>query len=152
MHKYSRLFFASLAFLCMLGFVLVGTASVFPKYTTLSALLNTIGGLILIADIILVLVADWKGFVTLNGRINWSSMSANKRFWLGLLFWIFSPVMLVVYLIQIARYKPAASPDVPPEIKQYMLDGDLRKFEQTITESLKQHQEARKQSEQSSNV
>jgi hypothetical protein len=116
MHKYHPLVFAGFVLLCLLGFVLASIASAFPA--SIAHVLNTIGGTLLVADAILVLVADWEGFTTLNGRITWRSISKNKRFWLGCLFCIFCPVPLVAYLIQVARYKPPASPVVPLEAHQ----------------------------------
>ena len=138
MHNYTPRFFAGLVSLCLLGWVLASIASAFPH--SIAHVLSTIGGTLLVADIILVLVADWEGFVTLNGHITWYTLSPNQRFWLGCLFWILCPVPLVVYLIQVARYKPAPPPEVPPEVQQYLLDGDLEQLQQRVTESLKQQQ------------
>jgi hypothetical protein len=108
MHKYSPTFFASIVSLCILGFVLAGIASALPHDAMLDQVLNATSGTILVADMVLVLIADWKGFLTLNGRINWSSMSDGRRILFALLYGVFGPIMLIVYLIQIARYKPIA--------------------------------------------
>jgi len=108
MHKYNPLFFAGLVSLCILGFVLAGIASALPHYTTLDPVLNAISGTVLVADMLLVLIADWKGFLTLNGLINWSNMSDSKRILFGILYCVFGPLLLILYLIQIARYKPLA--------------------------------------------
>jgi hypothetical protein len=79
--------------------------------------LNAIGITLLVAVMFLVLIADWKGFLTLNGRLNWSAMSDGKRMLFGLLYVVFGPVLLVVYLAQIARYKtPSAA--APQEAQQ----------------------------------
>jgi hypothetical protein len=115
MHKYSPLFFATLATLCVLGFILAGTASALPQYPALSHILNALGSSILVADMVLVLIADWRGFTSLNGRINWGAMSDLKRVVLGVVFVILSPLALIVYLAQIARSTaPAASHDTQP--------------------------------------
>lgn len=116
MHKYNPLFFAGLVSLCVLGFVLAGIASALPHYTTLDQVLTAISGTILVADMILVLIADWKGFLTLNGRLNWSSMSDGKRILFGILYCIFGPFLLIVYLVQIARYAPTPPPVAPQEV------------------------------------
>ncbi|HKD77499.1 MAG TPA: hypothetical protein VKB76_18480 [Ktedonobacterales bacterium] len=116
MHKYNPLFFAALASLCFVGFVLLGIASALPHYPTLDQVLNAIGGAILVADMILVLIADWRGFVTLNGRLNWSSMSDGKRILFGILYAVFGPLLLIVYLIQIARHMPPASSEAPQKV------------------------------------
>jgi len=116
MHKYNPLFFAALASLCFVGFVLLGIASALPHYPTLDQVLNAIGGTILVADMILVLIADWRGFVTLNGRLNWSSMSDGKRILFGILYAVFGPLLLIVYLIQIARHMPPASSEAPQKV------------------------------------
>jgi hypothetical protein len=113
MHTYTPRFFAGLVALCILGFVLAAVASAFPPAIT--RVLNALAGALLVVDSILVAVADWEGYSTLNGRIPWRSMPKNKRFWLVCLFWIFCPVPLVVYLVQVARYKPAPPPAVPQE-------------------------------------
>ncbi|HEY7835346.1 MAG TPA: hypothetical protein VIG30_17350 [Ktedonobacterales bacterium] len=136
MHKYRPLVFAGLVALCVLGFVLLGIASDLPHVVVLDEVLNAVGSAVLVADMILVLVADPRGFITLNGRIDWAKMSETKRFCLGCLAVIFSPLLLVVYLIQIARHATAASPAVPPEVQQYLRDGDLGALKQRVSESL----------------
>jgi hypothetical protein len=95
--------FDSLVAFCVLGFILLGVASALPHYTTLNQVLNTIGDVLLVTDTILVLLADWRGFLTLNGRLDWRAMSDFKRLGFGLLYLIFGPLLLVVYLVQIAR-------------------------------------------------
>jgi hypothetical protein len=112
MQKYNPLVFAALVLLCVLGFVLLGIASSLPQYQIVNQVLNAVGATLLVADMILVLIADWKGFLTLNGRLNWSAMSAGRRLLFGVLYVVFGPILLVIYLAQIARYKasPAAAP------------------------------------------
>lgn len=112
MRKYHPLVFATFVSLCVLGFVLLGTASSLPQYQTVNQVLSAIGGTLLVADMMLVLIADWKGFLTLNGRLDWSAMSDGKRMLFGALYVVFGPILLVVYLAQIARYKapPAGAP------------------------------------------
>ena len=105
MRKYHPLVFAAFVSLCVLGFVLLGIASSLPQYQTVNQVLNAIGVTLLVADMLLVLIADWKGFLTLNGRLNWSAMSDGKRIVFGLLYVVFGPVLLIVYLAQLARYK-----------------------------------------------
>ena len=105
MRKYHPLVFAAFVSLCVLGFVLLGIASSLPQYQTVNQVLNAIGVRLLVADMLLVLIADWKGFLTLNGRLNWSAMSVGKRMLFGLLYVVFGPILLIVYLAQLARYK-----------------------------------------------
>jgi len=117
MKKYNPPVFAALVSLCVLGFVLLGIASSLPQYQTVNQVLNAIGATLLVADMILVLIADWKGFLTLNGWLNWSAMSAGKRLLFGVLYVVFGPILLVIYPAQVARYK--ASPAVAsPEAQQ----------------------------------
>ncbi len=85
---------------------MLGIASALPHFTTLDQVLNAIGGTILVADMILVLIVDWKGFLTLNGRLNWSSMADGRRILFGILYVVFGPLLLIWYLIQIARFMP----------------------------------------------
>jgi hypothetical protein len=80
-------------------------------------MLSAIGITLLVADMMLVLIADWKGFLTLNGRLNWSAMSDGKRMLFGALYVVFGPVLLVVYFAQIARYK-SLSAAAPREAQQ----------------------------------
>ena len=116
MHTYTPRFFAGVVSVCILGCVLAAIASAFPPDVT--RVLNALAGALLVVDSILVAVADWEGYTTLHGRITWRSMSNNKRFWLVCLFWVFCPIPLVVYLIQVACSKPSAPPVVPQKIQQ----------------------------------
>jgi hypothetical protein len=104
MHKYTSLFFGILASLCFLGFVLLGIASALTRFTAAEQVLGTIGGTLLVADMVLVLINDWKGFLTLNGRITWNS--DGKRIAYGLVYLIFGPLLLIAYLVQVTRYAP----------------------------------------------
>jgi hypothetical protein len=103
MRKYHRLVFAAFVSPCVLGFVLLGTASGLPQYQTVNQVLSACGLTLLVTNMILVLIADWKGFLTLNGRLKWSAMSDGKRLLFGALYIVFGPVLLIVYLAQIAR-------------------------------------------------
>lgn len=118
MRRYHPLVFATLVSLCLVGFVLLGIASALPHLATLAQILNAIGGTILVAEIVLVLLVDWQGFTTLNGRINWSGMSDGKRFVLVCLACIFSPLLLIVYLVQIGRYASSYASVRPPTMFQ----------------------------------
>lgn len=117
MRKYSPLVFAAFVSLCVLGFVLLGIASGLPQYQAVNQVLSAIGASLLVADMILVLIADWKGFLTLNGRLDWGAMSDGKRLLFGALYIIFGPILLIVYLAQIARSKTssAVAPTDPPQ-------------------------------------
>jgi hypothetical protein len=116
MRAYHPLVFAAFVSLCVMGFVLLGIASSLPQYQTVNQVLSAIGITLLVADMILVLITDWKGFLTLNGRLNWGAMSDGKRMLFGALYVVFGPILLVVYLAQIARYK--ASSAAPQEAQQ----------------------------------
>jgi hypothetical protein len=115
MRAYSPLAFASLVALCVLGFALVGIASALPQYAALDHALNAGGEALLVADMVLVLIADWQGFLTLNGRLNWRSMSDGKRMLYGVLYLIFGPLLLIVYLGQIARNATPTAPAAPQD-------------------------------------
>jgi hypothetical protein len=117
MRIYHPFVFAAFVSLCVLGFVLLGIASSLPQYQTVNQVLSAIGTTLLVADMMLVLIADWKGFLTLNGRLNWSAMSAGKRMLFGILYGAFGPILLVMYLAQIARYK-APQAVAPHEAQQ----------------------------------
>src|SRR5262245_45726174 len=112
MRQYNPFVFAAFVSLCVLGFVLLGIASSLPQYQPVNQVLSAIGGTLLVADTILVLIADWKGFFTLNGRLDWRAMSDGKRILFGALYLVFGPILLIVYLAQIARY--TAPPAVAP--------------------------------------
>lgn len=113
MKKYYPPVFATFVSLCVLGFVLLGIASSLPQYPTVNQVLDAIGVTLLVADMTLVLIADWKGFLTLNGRLNWSAMSDGRRLLFGVVYVVFGPILLVIYLAQIARHK--TSPAAPTE-------------------------------------
>jgi hypothetical protein len=59
MRKYDPLVFAAFVSLCSLGYVSLGIASSLPQYQTVNQVSSAIGGTLLIAG--------WKGFLTLNG-------------------------------------------------------------------------------------
>jgi hypothetical protein len=105
MRKYHPLVFVAFVSLCVLGFLLLGIASSLAQYQALSQVLSAIGATLLVADMALVLIADWKGFLTLNGRLNWSAMSDGKRMVFGILYVVFGPILLALYLAQIARHQ-----------------------------------------------
>jgi hypothetical protein len=67
MRRYDPLVFAAFVSLCVLGFVSLGIASSLPQYQIVDQVSSAIGGTLLIAAMILVLIAGWKGFLTLNG-------------------------------------------------------------------------------------
>ena len=69
MRRYDPLVFATLVLLCVLGSVSLGIASRLPQYQTVNQALSVIGGTLLIADMMLLLFAGWKGVLTLNGGL-----------------------------------------------------------------------------------
>lgn len=91
--------------------VLVAVTSAFFGNTTDSTsnvqsvpytILSTIGGFLFIADLFGVLLFDFKGFITLNGLINWQQIHGKGRVWLIIAFICFFEIMLGVYLVRAA--------------------------------------------------
>lgn len=95
--------------------MLLGIASALPHTAALDQILNANGETILVAAIALVLIADWKGFLTLNGLIHWNRLSDGTRIVFGLGYLVFGPLLLVVYLNQIARHQPTPRRAPRPE-------------------------------------
>ena len=67
-------------------------------------ILSSIGGFLLIADLVGVFVFDFQGFITLNGLIKWQQIHGKSRVWLIVAFICFFEIMLGIYLVRAAYY------------------------------------------------
>jgi hypothetical protein len=65
-------------------------------------ILSSIGGFLLIADLVGVFVFDFQGFITLNGLIKWQQIHGKSRIWLIVAFIVFFEIMLGIYLVRAA--------------------------------------------------
>jgi hypothetical protein len=67
--KYELLVIAAVVSLCVLGSVTLGIASSLLQYHTVNQALSVAGGTLLIAAMTLLLIAGWKGVLTLTGGL-----------------------------------------------------------------------------------
>ncbi len=61
-------------------------------------IVQNIGISALLGLLVSVLILDWEGFTTLNGRIRWKRMGKGKTWFLAFIFCLFSPFLLTFYI------------------------------------------------------
>jgi RNA polymerase subunit RPABC4/transcription elongation factor Spt4 len=70
----------------------------FPQTGILGAINNVVIGLLLL-DLVVAMVLDWRGFTTLNGRLHWSRHGSLWKITMGSVYVVFFMIMLPVYLV-----------------------------------------------------
>jgi hypothetical protein len=88
---------ASLAIASAVASLLIIGASVFPGA---SASLSSMGFTLYLLVIAAILVVDWRGFLTMNGLLQWRSMTGLRRLLTGCLFIALSIFVVGFYLLQ----------------------------------------------------
>jgi RNA polymerase subunit RPABC4/transcription elongation factor Spt4 len=92
--------------------------------------LSEVGLLILIAEIICVMVYDWRGVVTLRGALKTQRLRKGKLVstihWYVLLYLCFPYVMLPIYLTRTVRDQRLAAQRKPLELKRHIAEVEAQ--------------------------
>lgn len=85
-HRYSGRVLAAFAFGYIFSLILVFVEAALNPNEASPGLLGTLGTLLLIVISIIVMIIDWRGFVTINGLIKWRRMPMWLRLVVGYFF------------------------------------------------------------------
>lgn len=100
-HLYPWKLLATLAIASVVSMLLISGDFVFQSSLGgASGLLAIIGFTIYLLVITTIMVVDWHGFLTMNGLLQWKSMTGRQRFIAGCFFVALNVFVLVFYLAQ----------------------------------------------------